>query len=91
MVFFGILFFVLGCWLVIISGRLSGKAIEVESLLEDNGMTRVLKYIFTHNPFTGFRSDIRILIYGVAGLLLMILGVATALYFLLIAAGSNSR
>lgn len=91
MVFFGILFFVLGCWLVIISGRLSGKTIEVESLLEDRGMTRVLKYIFTHNPFTGFRKNIRILIYGMAGLLLMLLGVMTALYFLLIAAGSDSR
>ena len=89
--FFGVLFFVLGCWLVIISGRLSGKAIEVESLLADSGMTRVLKYIFTHNPFTGYRKDIRILLFGLGGLTLMLLGVATAAYFILNTSGSSSR
>lgn len=62
MLFFAILFFVLGCWLVIISGKLSGKAIEVESLLEDAGISRLLKYIFTHNPFTGYQKDKRILL-----------------------------
>ena len=91
MLFFAILFFVLGCWLVIISGKLSGKAIEVESLLEDAGLTRVLKYIFTHNPFTGYQKDIRILLSGVAGLLLMLLGAATAAYFLLVASDNSSR
>lgn len=89
--FFGVLFFVLGCWLVIISGRLSGKAIEVESLLADSGMTRVLKYIFTHNPFTGYRKDIRILLFGLGGLTLMIVGVATAVYFILNTSASSSR
>lgn len=91
MMFFGVLFFVLGCWLVIISGRLSGKAIEVESLLADSGMTRVLKYIFTHNPFTGYRKDIRILLFGLGGLTLMIVGVATAVYFILNTSASSSR
>ena len=91
MMFFGVLFFVLGCWLVIISGRLSGKAIEVESLLADSGMTRVLKYIFTHNPFTGYHKDIRILLFGLGGLTLMLLGVATAAYFILNTSGSSSR
>lgn len=89
--FFGVLFFVLGAWLVIISGRLSGKVIEVESLLADSGMTRVLKYIFTHNPFTGYRKDIRILLFGLGGLTLMLLGVATAVYFILNTSGSSSR
>jgi hypothetical protein len=63
----------------------------VESLLEDAGITRVLRYIFTHNPFTGYRKDIRILLYGVAGLLLMLLGVASAAYFLLVAADNSGR
>lgn len=91
MMFFGVLFFVLGAWLVIISGRLSGKAIEVESLLADSGMTRVLKYIFTHNPFTGYRKDIRILLFGLGGLTLMLTGVATAVYFVLNTSASASR
>lgn len=91
MLFFAVLFFVLGCWLVIISGRLSGKAIEVESLLADAGMTRVLKYIFTHNPFTGYRKDIRILLSGLAGLCLMLLGIATAFYFIFTASGQSAR
>lgn len=91
MMFFGVLFFVLGAWLVIVSGRLSGKAIEVESLLADSGITRVLKYIFTHNPFTGYRKDIRILLFGVAGLLLMLLGVATVCYFVFTTSGPTSR
>ena len=91
MMFFGVLFFVLGAWLVIISGRLSGKAIEVESLLADSGMTRVLKYIFTHNPFTGYRRDIRILLFGLGGLTLMLVGVATAVYFVLNTSASASR
>lgn len=91
MVFFGVLFFTLGCWLVLISGRLSGKAVEAESLLADGGFTRVLKYIFTHNPFTGYRRDIRILLFGVAGLLLMAGGVATAGYFIFTASGQSSR
>jgi hypothetical protein len=91
MLFFAILFFVLGAWLVIISGKLSGKAIELESLLEDAGITRVLRYIFTHNPFTGYEKDKRILFYGLAGILLMLLGIATAAYFLLVASDNSSR
>lgn len=91
MLFFAILFFVLGAWLVIISGKLSGKAIEVESLLEDSGITRVLRYIFTHNPFTGYRKDIRILVYGLGGLALILLGFVTAAYFLLVASDTAPR
>lgn len=91
MLFFAILFFVLGAWLVIISGKLSGKAIEVESLLEDAGLIRVLKYIFTHNPFTGYQKDIRILLYGLAGLLLMLLGFAVAVYFFTVASENSGR
>lgn len=61
MLFFAIFFFALSACSVIISGKLSGKAIGVESLLEDAGITRVLRYIFTHNPFTGYEKDLRIL------------------------------
>lgn len=81
MLFFAVLFIVCGAWLVIISGRRSGKAINMETFLEDAGITRVVKYILTHNPFTGYRRDIGILLYGVSGLLLIMAGFATAFYF----------
>lgn len=88
---FAITFFVLGCWSVIISGRLSGKAIEVESLLEDSGLTRILKYIFTHNPFTGYQKDFRILLFGVVGLALIVAGVVIAVYFVFVTSASTGR
>ncbi len=91
MLIFAITFFVLGCWSVIISGRLSGKAIEVESLLEDSGLPRVLKYIFTHNPFTGYKKDIRILLFGVAGLALITAGIVIAIYFVFVTSASTGR
>ncbi len=91
MLIFAILFFLLGSWLVIISGKLSGKAIAVESLLEDSGPARVLRYIFTHNPFTGYEKDIRILLYGVAGLLLILAGLFVAVYFVFVTSGSATR
>jgi hypothetical protein len=91
MLIFAILFFLLGSWLVILSGKLSGKAIEVESLLEDAGPARVLKYIFTHNPFTGYQKDIRILLFGVAGLILIFAGFAVAVYFVFVTSGSSGR
>ena len=81
MLFFSVFFLVCGSWLVIISGRLSGKAIDMENFLVDVSLWRILKYIFTHNPFTGYDKDIRILVYGIAGLLLMLAGLATATYF----------
>ncbi len=91
MVFFSVLFLVLGIWLVILSGRLSGKAIEMENFLVDVSLTRILKYIFTHNPFTGYKQNIRILIYGVGGLLTMLAGVATLAYFLLTLSAPTPR
>ncbi len=81
MLIFAMISFVIGCWLVILSGKISGKTIEPESFLEDGGLTKVLKYIFTHNPFTGYRQDFRILAYGLSGLLLMIAGAAGVIYF----------
>jgi hypothetical protein len=91
MLIFAITFILFGCWSVIISGRLSGKAIEVESLLEDAGPTRIIKYIFTHNPFTGYQKDIRILLFGVAGLLLILAGVLLAFYFFFVTSGPTVR
>jgi hypothetical protein len=41
----------------------------------------VLKHIFTHNPFSGYANDWRILLYGVAGALLMLAGVVLTVYF----------
>lgn len=91
MVFFSVLFLVCGIWLVIISGRLSGKAIEMENFLVDASLTRILKYIFTHNPFTGYRQNIRILVYGVGGLLMMLAGLTTLAYFLLTLSAPTPR
>ena len=91
MLFFAILFFVLGCWLVIISGRLSGKAINMESFLEDSGVFRVVKYIFTHNSFTGASKDIRILLFGLSGLILIITGFCIAFYFTFMVSSPGTR
>jgi hypothetical protein len=91
MSFLAILFVFLGCWLVIISGRLSGKAIEMENFLVDASLVRIGKYIFTHNPFTGFRRDIRILLFGLSGLLLIFGGFFVAFYFTFIVSTPGSR
>lgn len=91
MMFFAVLFLVCGAWLVIISGRLSGKAIDTESFLIDASLIRILKYICTHNPFTGYRQDIRILLFGLSGLLLIAGGIATLVYFLLTVSASTPR
>lgn len=80
-----------GSWLVIISGRLSGKAIDMESFLEDSGVFRVIKYIFTHNPFTGFQKDIRILLFGLAGLILILCGFCIAFYFTFMVSSPGTR
>lgn len=53
----------------------------MENFLVDVSIVRILKYIFTHNPFTGYDKDFRILVYGVCGLLLILAGLATAGYF----------
>lgn len=81
MLFFAVFFLALGIWLVIISGRLSGKAIDMEDFLVNVSLIKIFRYIFTHNPFTGYDKDVRILIYGLAGLLLILAGLATATYF----------
>ena len=91
MLFFAVLFLVCGAWLVIVSGRLSGKAIEMENFLVEASLTRILKYIFTHNPFTGYKKDIRILLFGVLGLILILAGVATAAYFLMTVSAPEPR
>ncbi len=57
------------------SGALSGKVTGPSQLFEDGGLLIVLKHIFTHNPFTGFRQNILILIYGMAGLFLLCGGI----------------
>lgn len=80
-----------GGWLVIISGRLSGKAINMESFLEDSGVFRVVKYIFTHNPFTGASKDIRIFLFGFAGLVLIASGLCTAFYFTFMVSSPGTR
>ena len=80
-----------GGWLVIISGRLSGKAINMESFLEDSGVFRVVKYIFTHNPFTGASKDIRILLFGMAGLILILSGICIAFYFTFMVSSPGTR
>ncbi len=80
-----------GGWLVIISGRLSGKAINMESFLEDSGVLRVVQYIFTHNPFTGASKDIRILLFGLTGLILILSGFFIAFYFTFMVSSPGTR
>ncbi len=80
-----------GGWLVIISGRLSGKVINMESFLEDSGVFRVVKYIFTHNPFTGASKDIRILLFGMSGLILILSGFCIAFYFTFMVSSPGTR
>lgn len=76
--------FVIGVYLVLLSGKISGRAIEGESFLTDEGLLKIIKYIFTHNPFYGYQKDIRILVYGLLGLIFMIIGGFGFLYFVIL-------
>lgn len=91
MIFFAALLVVLGCWLILLSGRLSGKTIAADTFLEDAGLWAVIKHIFSHNPFAGYRQDPRIAIYGITGLVLVLAGIGLAVLFFLAVANSSSR
>jgi hypothetical protein len=71
----------IGVLAVLRSGTLSGRTLSPEDFFNESGLRHVLKHIFTHNPFSGYANDWRILLYGVAGALLMLAGVVLTVYF----------
>lgn len=71
----------LGVLAVLRSGSLSGRVVSPEDFFNHGGMRLVLKHIFTHNPFAGYEQDVRIVLYGVAGLILMLAGIVLTVYF----------
>lgn len=71
----------LGILSILRSGALSGRMISPEDFFNEGGLAFIVKYIFTHNPFTGYRQDKRILFYGLAGLIMAVIGIALVVYF----------
>ncbi|MBD1211142.1 MAG: hypothetical protein H9535_22130 [Ignavibacteria bacterium] len=72
---------VVGVLSVLRSGALSGRALSPEDFFNEGGLVYVVKYIFTHNPFSGYTQDWRILVYGLVGSAMMLSGVILVLYF----------
>lgn len=71
-----------GALLVIRSGALSGRVLSPDDFLNEGGLAKTLHHIFTHNPFSGYHTDLRIMIYGVIGLSSMLIGIGIVIYFL---------
>lgn len=71
----------IGILAVLRSGALSGRALSPEDFFNEGGLMLVVRHIFTHNPFSGYKKDMRILVYGVSGLVMMIAGVILFVYF----------
>lgn len=71
----------IGILAVLRSGALSGRALSPEDFFNEGGLMLVVRHILTHNPFSGYTKDIRILIYGLAGLGMMIVGILLFIYF----------
>ncbi|MCU0426989.1 MAG: hypothetical protein MUF71_15325 [Candidatus Kapabacteria bacterium] len=70
-----------GILAVLRSGALSGRALSPEDFFNEGGFMLVVRHIFTHNPFSGYKQDVRILIYGVSGLVMIIVGIGLSVYF----------
>lgn len=71
----------LGILAVLRSGSLSGRVLSPEDFFNKGGLQLVLTHIFTHNPFSGYRRDKRILMYGVLGMVMMLVGLVLVVYF----------
>lgn len=81
MLIMAMMLILLGVLAILRSGSLSGRVLSPEDFFNHGGMRLVLKHIFTHNPFAGYQQDIRIVIYGIAGLILMLAGTLLTVYF----------
>ncbi len=66
---------------VLRSGALSGRVLSPEDFFNEGGLVLVLRHIFTHNPFSGYEKDLRIMLYGVFGLMMIASGLVLVVYF----------
>jgi hypothetical protein len=82
---------VIGVLAVLRSGALSGRVLSPEDFFEEGGLMYMVKYIFTHNPFSGYNRDWRILFYGLVGVVMMLCGAILVIYFSWLMYGDFSR
>ncbi|MBL7974866.1 MAG: hypothetical protein JNJ85_08130 [Candidatus Kapabacteria bacterium] len=82
MIIISLIIMVTGVLLVLYSSELSGKALSPDDIFNKGGFKRLLRHIFTHRPFDGYKEDIRILLYGATGLLMIYGGSLMMVYFI---------
>ncbi|MBL7998373.1 MAG: hypothetical protein JNL32_07025 [Candidatus Kapabacteria bacterium] len=80
MIILALILITAGILSILRSGAISGRVLSPDDIFSDGGFLRVLRHIFTVRPFSGYRSDMRILLYGVAGLLLFYGGITLFIY-----------
>lgn len=75
MIIIALTMMVTGVLLILRSSALSGRVLHPDDIFTEGGLMRIIRHVFAVRPFSGFEKDIRILFYGLIGLISTIAGI----------------
>ncbi|MBN8574637.1 MAG: hypothetical protein ACK5C0_13710 [Candidatus Kapaibacterium sp.] len=82
MIIIALTMIVTGVLLILRSGALSGRVLHPDDIFTEGGLARIIRHVFAVRAFSGFEKDLRILLYGLVGLLSTLSGIALFFYSL---------